>query len=46
MHIGKATQGEQSNINTEISFFDVFLTVHRSIDLFQLPTLMHNPFIH
>ena len=23
-------------------FFDVFLTVHHSIDLFHLPTLMHN----
>jgi len=28
-----------------ISFY-VFLTVHHSIDLFQLPTLMHNSFIH
>jgi len=27
-------------------FLDVFLTVHHSIDLFNLPTLMHNPFIH
>jgi hypothetical protein len=26
--------------------FDVFLTVHHSIDLFHLPTLMHNSFIH
>jgi hypothetical protein len=24
----------------------VFLTVHHSIDLFHLPTLMHNSFIH
>jgi len=23
-------------------YFDVFLTVHHSIDLFHLPTLMHN----
>ena len=28
------------------SSFDVFLTVHHSIDLFRLPTLMHNSFIH
>jgi hypothetical protein len=26
--------------------FDVFLTVHHTIDLFHLPTLMHNSFIH
>ena len=26
--------------------FDVFLTVHHSIDLFHLPSLMHNSFIH
>ena len=26
--------------------FDVFLTVHHSIDLFHLPNLMHNFFIH
>jgi hypothetical protein len=25
-----------------ISFFDVFLTVHHSLELFHLPTLMHN----
>ena len=25
--------------------FDVFLTVHHSIDLFHLPTLMYNSFI-
>jgi hypothetical protein len=27
-------------------WFDVFLTVHHSIDLFHLPTVMHNSFIH
>ena len=26
--------------------FMFFLTVHHSIDLFHLPTLMHNSFIH
>ena len=26
--------------------FDVFSTVHHSIDLFHLPILMHNSFIH
>jgi len=26
-------------------YFDVFLTVHHSIELFYLPTLMHNSFI-
>jgi hypothetical protein len=26
--------------------FDVFLTVRHSVDLFHLPTLMHNSFIH
>jgi len=26
--------------------FDVFMTVHHNIDLFHLPTLMHNYFIH
>jgi len=26
-------------------YFDVFLTVHRSIDLFQITNLMHNSFI-
>jgi hypothetical protein len=26
--------------------FDGFLTVHHNIDLFHLPTLMHNSFIH
>ena len=26
--------------------FDVFSTVDHSIDLFHLPTLMHNSFIH
>ena len=29
-----------------ITYFDVFLTVNHSIDLFDLPTLMHNSFIH
>jgi len=28
---------------TILSYFNVFLTVHHSIDLFPLPTLMHNP---
>ena len=32
--------------NFYIKFFDVFLTVHHSIDLFHLPHLMHNSFIH
>jgi len=26
--------------------FDIFSTVHHSIDLFRLPNLMHNSFIH
>jgi len=26
-------------------YFDVFLTVHHSIDLFQVTNLMHNSFI-
>jgi len=30
----------------EFILFYVFLTVHHSIDLFHLPTLMHNSFIH
>ena len=29
-----------------ITEFDVFSTVHHSIDLFHLLTLMHNSFIH
>jgi len=29
-----------------VVFFYVFLTMHHSIDLFHLPTLMHNSFIH
>jgi hypothetical protein len=29
-----------------LCFFYVFLTVHHSIDFFNLPTLMHNSFIH
>ena len=28
-----------------VNYFDVFLTVHHSIDLFHLPSLMHNSFI-
>ena len=28
------------------NFFSCFLTVHYSIDLFHLPTLMYNSFIH
>ena len=28
------------------TFFMFFLSVHHSIDLFHLPTLMHNSFIH
>jgi len=31
---------------TEYLYFEVFLTVHHSTDLFHLPTLMHNSFIH
>jgi hypothetical protein len=31
---------------SEMMNFDVFLTVHHSIDLFHLPTLTHNSFIH
>ena len=30
----------------KIEISNVFLTVHHSIDLFHLPTLMHNSFIH
>jgi len=29
-----------------IPFFYVSSTMHHSIDLFHLPTLMHNSFIH
>jgi len=32
--------------STLLRNFDVFLTVHHSIDLFHLLTLMHNSFIH
>ena len=32
--------------STTMHKFHVFLTVHHSIDLFHLPTLMHNSFIH
>jgi hypothetical protein len=31
---------------SEMMNFDVFLTMHRSIDLFHLPVLTHNTFIH
>ena len=33
-------------ISDTYAYFDVFLTVHHSIDLFHLPTLIHNSFIH
>ena len=33
-------------IRTQTKYFDVLLTVHHSIDLFHLPALMHNSFIH
>jgi len=36
----------QELINILCTFFYVFLTVHHSIDLFHLPTLMQNSFIH
>ena len=32
-------------LQINIKFFYVLLTVHRRIDLFHLPTLMHNSFI-
>ena len=31
---------------TYFHFFYVFLTVHHSIELFHIPTLLHNSFIH
>ena len=34
------------SIKTNEIQLDVSLTVHHSIDLFHLPTLMHSPFIH
>ena len=34
---------DQNHVKEDKSF-DVFLTVHHSIDLFHLPTLMHNSF--
>ena len=37
------------NARTDQTFirqYDVISTVHHSIDLFHLPTLMHNSFIH
>ena len=34
------------HLRLNVSYFDMFLTVHHSIDLFHLPTLMHNSFIH
>ena len=34
------------SIQYMIEYFDVFLTMHHSIVLFHLPTLMHNSFIH
>jgi len=37
---------EVKRFKTLPTFFYVFLTVHHSIDLFHLPTLMHNSFIH
>jgi hypothetical protein len=46
------TLGRARNTRNQVSglspyfCFDVFLTVHHCIDLFHLPTLMHNSFIH
>jgi len=40
---------QQYNCNERkciIANFDVFLTVHHSIDLFNLPTLTYSSFIH
>ena len=37
---------ENLNKNLERKFVYVFLTVNHSIDLFHLPTLIHNFFIH
>ena len=34
------------DLETSKISFDVFLTVHHSIDLFHLPTLMHSSYIH
>ena len=34
-----------ASVNMEQNFFDVFLTVHHSIDLFQVTNLMHTSFI-
>jgi len=33
------------NVKDELLKVDVLLTVHHSIDVFHLPTLMHNYFI-
>jgi len=38
--------GENTCNSKHVAKFNVFLTVHHSIDLFRLPTLMHNSFIH
>ena len=35
-----------NNIKTTYVIFLCFLTVHHSMDLFHLPTLTHNTFIH
>jgi len=34
------------NVDRRTKIFYIFLTVHHSIDLFHLPTLVHNSFIH
>jgi len=34
-----------SNVELGNTLFDVFLTVHHSIDLFQVTSLMHTSFI-
>jgi hypothetical protein len=39
LHLLSSTMFTASYTN---SFFDVFLTMHHSIELFHLPTLMHN----
>ena len=37
---------ELTATNSYKKYFDVSLTVHHSMDLFQLPTLIHNSFIY
>jgi hypothetical protein len=44
---GKIKWSQVNLLMTEVDFFVCFfLTVHRSIELFHLPTLIHNSFIH